>query len=298
MRGEAGAMRGEAPPDAGRRSARWAGTPAPDATSIRHSAILGHMPNRDPRREAGPPRTSPRDRDPGTAGEMLGRPIGRRTVLGLLGLSGAGILVGSQVQAGISRVLGGLRGGLLASVVPGSGGFILYTVTSGYPAPPPGYRLQVEGMVRQPLNLTVDDLKSLPATHLTDKFQCVTGWQVDNVHWVGVRLTDLADRSGVLPGATAFEFRSFDGVYTESLTLEQARQTGAIAAYSMLGGPVSQEHGGPVRLFVPGMFGYKSIKWLSSISLVRSATPGFWEQNGYPLDAWIDGHPPPAAAQA
>ena len=74
-----------------------------------------------------------------------------------------------------------------------------------------------------------------------------------------------------MPPASAFRLTSFDGLYTESLTIEQARQSGAIVAYSMLGAPVTREHGGPVRLYVPDMFGYKSIKWLSRIELVTRA---------------------------
>lgn len=217
-------------------------------------------------------------------------------MLGLLGLGTAGIVFGSRVQSGISAVLGGLHSRVLSNVLPGSGGFTLYTVTSGYPAAPADYRLTVGGLVSHPMSLSVADLEALPPTRLTKEFQCVTGWHVPDVHWVGVRLTDLAAQAGALPSAGAFEFTSFDGVYTESLTVEQAHQTGAVVAYSMLGGPVSREHGGPVRLFVPDMFGYKSIKWLSGVQLVRTATPGFWEQNGYPVDAWISGAPPVGTA--
>ncbi|MCU1490555.1 MAG: oxidoreductase molybdopterin binding [Acidimicrobiaceae bacterium] len=224
------------------------------------------------------------------------KPVGRRVVLGMLGVGALGIAFGENVQNGISRLLSPLGGSGLASLVPGNGGFVLYTITAGYPAPPPHYRLTVSGMVQRPLNLTVDDLKALPATYLTHDFQCVTGWKVDNVHWTGVRLTDLAEHAGAHPKATAFEFASFDGLYTESLTMDQARQSGAIVAYSMLGGPVSQEHGGPIRLYVPGMFGYKSIKWLSNINLVEDFVPGYWEQNGYPINAWISGHPPTKSA--
>lgn len=144
----------------------------------------------------------------------------------------------------------------------------------------------------RPLRLAVSDLEALPTTRLTADFQCVTGWEVSGVHWVGVRLDDLAAHAGALRSATAFEFRSFDGVYTESLTRAQAEQTGALVAYSMLGAPVTREHGGPLRLFVPDMFGYKSTKWLSDIDLVERPVPGYWEDNGYPVNAWIDGHPP------
>jgi hypothetical protein len=231
----------------------------------------------------------------GAAKESWNKPIGRRTVLSVLGLGALGTLFGSHVQAGISNVLDSLHAGGLASALPGGGQFTIYTITSGYPAPPPDYRLRVDGLVQRPLSLTVAELQSLPATRLTRDFQCVTGWEVSNVHWVGVRLVDLAERAGADPAASAFRFTSFDRAYTESLTVEQARQSGAIAAYSMLGAPVTREHGGPVRLYVPDMFGYKSIKWLSRIELVTRATPGYWEQNGYPVNAWISGSPPSSA---
>jgi hypothetical protein len=223
------------------------------------------------------------------------KPIGRRTVLSMLGLGALGTLFGSSVQSDISKLLDSVHAGGVASLLPGGGQFTIYTITSGYPAAPADYKLRVDGLVENPLSLAVSDLQSLPATRLTRTFQCVTGWSVDDVHWVGVRLVDLADHAGADPAATAFRFTSFDGLYTESLTLEQAHETGAIAAYSMLGAPVTREHGGPVRLYVPDMFGYKSIKWLSRIELVTHAQPGYWEQNGYPVDAWISGHAPAQA---
>jgi DMSO/TMAO reductase YedYZ molybdopterin-dependent catalytic subunit len=217
-------------------------------------------------------------------------------MLSELGLGALGTLFGSHVQAGISSLLDSAGASGIANLLPGGGQFTIYTITGGYPAAPADYRLRVEGLVARPLSLTIAELQSLPPTHLTQNFQCVTGWEVTNVHWVGVRLLDLAERAGMDPGASAFRFTSFDGLYTESLTVEQARQTGAIVAYSMLGAPVTREHGGPVRLYVPDMFGYKSIKWLSRIELVTRAEPGYWEQNGYPVNAWISGHAPPATA--
>jgi hypothetical protein len=240
----------------------------------------------------GPPDSTPHGEGPR---ESWSKPIGRRTVLSLLGLGALGTVFGSHVQAGISNLLDSLHAGGLASALPGGGQFTIYTITNGYPAAPPNYRLRVDGLVDKPLSLTVAELQSLPATRLTRDFQCVTGWEVSNVQWVGVRLVDLAERAGVGPTASAFHFTSFDGLDTESLTIEQAHQTGAIVAYSMLGAPVTREHGGPVRLYVPDMFGYKSLKWLSRIELVTHAQPGYWEQNGYPVNAWISGHPPAQA---
>jgi hypothetical protein len=220
------------------------------------------------------------------------KPIGRRTVLTILGLGALGIAFGERAQDGITSLLSPLRSSGLANIVPGGGGFVLYTVTGGYPVPPRDYHVTVDGMVSNPLSLTVADLEALPATRIVHNFQCVTGWEVPSVHWVGVRLTDLAKHAGASPKASAFWFTSFDGVYTESLTMEQAEQSGAIVAYSMLDAPVTRDHGGPVRLYVPGMFGYKSIKWLSRVTLTNELEMGYWELNGYPVNAWIAGHPP------
>ena len=74
----------------------------------------------------------------------------------------------------------------------------------------------------------------------------------------------------------------------ESLTMAEARRPDVIVAYAMGGRPVSQAHGGPVRLYVAPMYGYKSIKWLSHIQVVDRVEPGYWETVGnYDVEAWV-----------
>ena len=82
-------------------------------------------------------------------------------------------------------------------------------------------------------------------------------------------------------------FLSFDGTYSESLTLAQARRHDVLVAYELEGQPLSSEHGGPARLYVAPMYGYKSCKWLDTIELTRSVEPGYWEQRGYDVDGWV-----------
>ena len=128
-----------------------------------------------------------------------------------------------------------------------------------------------------------------PPVQLTRDFQCVTGWRVHDVKWVGVRLRDLLDDAGVQPTAKAVRFTSFDGVYTESLTLEQARRDDVLVAYKLDGQNLSRIHGGPVRLAVTPMYGYKSLKWLDTIELTDQVEPGYWEHRGYDVNGWV-GH--------
>lgn len=212
-----------------------------------------------------------------------GAPVGRRVVLGMLGASTLGVLFGSRVTDTVNRWFAPFDAAL-----PAAGGFRIYTVTGSLPQRSEAdYRLKVTGLVDRPLELTVGDLKAMPPTRLVRDFQCVTGWRVPDVPWTGVLLSSLLEAAGVQAAGRAIRFRSFDGAYTESLTLDQARRDDVVVAYEMLGGPVSRAHGGPVRLYVAPMYGYKSCKWLSEIEVTDRVTPGYWEMRGYDIDAWV-----------
>ena len=218
-------------------------------------------------------------------------PVGRRVFLGLLGLGGAGVLFGAKVQGALERVAASLAGRDptgLSSLLP-LGRFRIYTVTGSLPSRSEAdYRLRVGGHVDRELDLTATDLKAMPVTRLVKDFQCVTGWRVPDVPWTGVRLSELLDRAGVRDGAQGVRFHSFDGAYTESLTLEQARRDDVIVAWELENKPISAAHGGPVRLYVAPMYGYKSCKWLETVEVTHGPPEeGYWEKRGYDVDAWV-----------
>jgi len=225
--------------------------------------------------------------------EASGAPVGRRIVLGLLTVGVAGVLGGGAIEKGLATVLGPVENhdptGLV-SMIPVGNTFRFYSVTSGVPRrDAASYRLDVTGLVSTPRSHTLADLQTMPQTVLVRDFQCVTGWRVPEVRWSGVRLADLIDSAGPTGDATAVRFTSFDGTDTESLTLEQARRADVLVALRMLDGPVTHDHGGPVRLYVAPMYGYKSLKWLSGIELTREVVPGYWENRGYSVDGWVGG---------
>jgi len=219
--------------------------------------------------------------------EKKGSPVGRRVVLTMVGLGALGVAFGRQLNSMVSDTIAATVPGL-GGVIPAAGGFRIYTVTNGYPEmSEEDYQLTVGGAVSSPLDLSFSDLGLLPQTSMTKDFQCVTGWRVDDVPWSGVLMSDLLAVAGASGTANALTIDSFDGAYTESLTMEQAVRPDVLIATSMYGEPVSREHGGPARLLVAPMYGYKSLKWLSSINVVDSVIPGYWEQRGYDIDAWV-----------
>jgi DMSO/TMAO reductase YedYZ molybdopterin-dependent catalytic subunit len=221
----------------------------------------------------------------------VGKPVGRRVILSILGLGAAGAIVGGYLQNGIDNLVSSVTAKDptgLSGLLPGSGGFRFYSVADTIPhRTPDDYRLTVDGLVDRPATYTLAQLQAMPRTRLVKDVQCVTGWRVPHTPFTGVLLSHLLDEAGVKPGAKALTFTCFDGVYSESLTLEQARRPDMMAAYAMDDKPVTDPHGGPVRLYAAPMYFYKSAKWLSGITVTDHIQPGYWEHYGYDVDAWV-----------
>ncbi|MDI9833828.1 molybdopterin-dependent oxidoreductase [Streptomyces sp. KAU_LT] len=224
-------------------------------------------------------------------GEEQGRPIGRRVLLGTLGLGALGVVTAPTLQRGLESFLAGASDKDptgLTGLLPNGGGFRYYSVTSSVPRKSAtDYRLTVDGLVDRPGSYTLSDLRSLPQTRLVRDVQCVTGWRVPGTPFEGVRLSRLLDAAGVRPGAGAVRFTCFDGAYSESLTLDQARRSDVLVALRMKDQDLGHAHGGPVRLYVAPMYFYKSAKWLSGITVTRDVRPGYWEERGYDVNAWV-----------
>jgi DMSO/TMAO reductase YedYZ molybdopterin-dependent catalytic subunit len=210
--------------------------------------------------------------------------------LGLAAFGVSGIVWGSKAAGLTERLLGPVAvkdGTGLLGLLP-TGRFRIYSVVGRLPRRAPAdWRLDVAGLADAPYTVGYDELLGMPAVALTKDFQCVTGWRVPGVRWKGVRLADVIERAAPQRAVTGLEFESFDGAYTETLSLEQAQRDDVIVAYELDGKPISSAHGGPVRLYVGPMYGYKSLKWLQRITLVAAPEQGYWEKQGYDVDAWI-----------
>ena len=219
--------------------------------------------------------------------------MGRRVLLGTIGLGALGVFAAPTLQNGLEGFLGAVAGKDptgLTGLLPNGGGFRYYSVASSVPHKnATNYRLTVDGLVDRPKTYTLDDLRALPQTRLVKDVQCVTGWRVPGTPFEGVRLSRLLDAAGVRSTAAAVRFTCFDGTYTKNLTLDQARRSDILVALRMQDKDIGHDHGGPVRLYVAPMYFYKSAKWLSGITVTDKVEPGYWEHLGYDVDAWV-GH--------
>ena len=187
-----------------------------------------------------------------------------------------------------SRVSGALAGAeALVPLVPHDG-WRIYSVANTMPTfDPATWQLAIDGLVQQKLTLSYQALRALPQSHQVTDFHCVTGWTVRNVHWTGVRLSEIFSRSRPFPEAHALQFVSAEQPYLDYLTMDQALLKDVMLAYAMDGKPLSREHGAPLRLVIPEMYGYKGVKWLNRINLVPQEGSGYWEYLGYDRDAWV-----------
>lgn len=169
------------------------------------------------------------------------------------------------------------------------GNFRVYSVTPIPAFTSEDWQFTLGGLVSRPQQWSWEDFLKIPRKVQVSDFHCVTGWSVYNVTWEGIPLSELLNLAGVGPKAKYAKFYSGDGVYTDVLSLEQIRTDDIMVAILMDGKPIPQKLGGPVRLVVPKMYAYKSVKWLQAIELIEEEHLGYWEVRGYDADAWIKG---------
>jgi len=149
---------------------------------------------------------------------------------------------------------------------------------------PDTWKLSVDGLVNMPLAISYDELLELKSEEQVSDFHCVEGWSVDDVRWRGIRLKVLFDMAGVMPEAGFLTFHSASGIYSDSLSIKEALEPDVMLAYMLDDELLPEEQGRPLRLVMPRMFGYKSVKWVNRITLTAVQEAGYWERFGYNID--------------
>lgn len=149
------------------------------------------------------------------------------------------------------------------------------------------WKLEVTGAVEAPFALTYEQLLDLDAIEQVHTLECISnptgGELISTALWTGVRMRDLLQRAR--PTAKAYDvvLTSVDG-YTDSFPIEKAMEPETLIVYLMNGKTLPQDHGFPVRVLVPNIYGMKNVKWLRSIDVAIFDVLGYWQEQG-----WSDG---------
>ena len=234
---------------------------------------------------------------------MIVKPVlSRRQLLQWSGFSGASLLLGGCATSLFSEQVGqafeplnqSLQALLLSqkavpefstsAIEPDK--LLINTFDATPQIDPLQFRLQIQGEVDHPMQLSLTDLKAMPLASMVIRHVCVEGWAAI-VQWGGVRLQDLIRLAQPKSNVRYVYFKSADGYY-ESWDLASAVHPQTLMAYQKNGAPLSIENGAPLRLASPVKLGYKQSKWVTEITILSQLMPmkGYWEDQGY---EWVGG---------
>jgi DMSO/TMAO reductase YedYZ molybdopterin-dependent catalytic subunit len=148
-------------------------------------------------------------------------------------------------------------------------------------------RLEVSGLVAEPKSFTLADLQALPPTTVDARLTSVSGFSL-RAHWQGVLWRDFAAGLSPLPQASHATFTSYGGGYSTTVALAELDHPRVLLCLGVNGEPLEEDYGGPLRMFIPQLWGYKSAKWLHAIELTDRMRGGYWEDRGYPREGRIE----------
>jgi DMSO/TMAO reductase YedYZ molybdopterin-dependent catalytic subunit len=146
---------------------------------------------------------------------------------------------------------------------------------------------RIDSLVEKSVRLTWEEFNHLPQTEIQCDMHCVTRWSRLDNSFEGVLFTEVMKLVSPKPEAKFALVRGEHG-FTANLPLEDLMRPTTIFAFQHDGEPLSAEHGYPVRLVVPHLYLWKSVKWVRGFALTAEDTPGFWEEYGYHMygDPW------------
>jgi DMSO/TMAO reductase YedYZ molybdopterin-dependent catalytic subunit len=134
------------------------------------------------------------------------------------------------------------------------------------------WRLDVDGMVGRPASFSIAQIRSYPVHSQTTHLACEEGWS-NICEWIGAPLSHILDLVGTLPQARYVVYRSIQPDWWESIDMADALHPQTLIAYGMNGGELPVGFGGPLRLRVPRQLGYKSVKYITRLTVIDSLKP-------------------------
>ena len=145
---------------------------------------------------------------------------------------------------------------------------------------PARWNFRLWGLVENPVQLTWDEFNKLPRVKDTSDFHCVTRWSRFDNHWEGVVFKEIIKLVKPKPQASHVLVHAEQG-FTANIPLVDLDRDDVLLATHHDGEPLTPDHGYPLRLIVPHLYAWKSVKWMRGLEFLDHDAPGFWEQNGY-----------------
>ena len=142
------------------------------------------------------------------------------------------------------------------------------------------WNIKTFGEVDSIRSFSFDDVMKLPQTEITCDIHCVTRWSKLDTTWVGIKFTDFLPLLGVKPEAKYVLIHG-DNDYSANVPLADLMRDNILLAHTFDGEPLTEKHGGPLRMVIPHLYFWKSVKWITGIEFLVEDQPGFWEQNGF-----------------
>jgi DMSO/TMAO reductase YedYZ molybdopterin-dependent catalytic subunit len=153
------------------------------------------------------------------------------------------------------------------------------------------WRLEVEGLVENPLSLTLAEIRDFPEVTQIITLSCISnsvgGDLISTSRWTGVRLKDILERAGLKPGAQEVAVESEDGFY-ESVSMQDAMDERTLLVYEMNGVPLPPAHGYPLRIYIPNRYGMKQPKWIQRLEVIDQEGAGYWVDRGWSEEAFVN----------
>jgi DMSO/TMAO reductase YedYZ molybdopterin-dependent catalytic subunit len=152
---------------------------------------------------------------------------------------------------------------------------------------PQRWELAVTGLVSQPRRFSLAELKKMPQTTVDARLTSVSGFSV-RAPWQGVLWRHFLAQLSPDPEATHATFVSYGRNYTTTVSLADLDHPRVLLCYAVGGEPLEVTYGGPLRMFIPHLYGYKSAKWLVEVEFTDRMRGGYWEDRGFSRQARIE----------
>jgi DMSO/TMAO reductase YedYZ molybdopterin-dependent catalytic subunit len=149
------------------------------------------------------------------------------------------------------------------------------------------YSLSVEGFVKEEKHFSWPEMLAMPKSRVNCRLTSVSGWSV-RADWEGIPWNDFKKQILIDSETSHVRFTSVGGGYRTTVSLKDLENPRVLLAYSVHGNPIEVEYGGPLRMVIPNLWGYKSCKWLGKIQFIDQEEGGYWEDRGYSRSGVIE----------